>query len=366
LGEGHRLLALGIEAQPKLMARLMGRARRRIAHALGAWGHDVWLTSGGTEANALVLAAAAARHGNGLAPMRIVTSDMEHPSLGQGVQALVAQGRAQVQRLPTQPDGRVQLPAPAQLGLPSADLISVMLANNETGVLQPIAELAQLYGPSQAWVHTDAVQAVGRVPVHFTELGVHWLTLAGHKVGAGHSVGAAIVHQHVRWRPPAAFGPSQDALGAWQVASGQCLPGALALAAALEEATARAPSWPAIAAVRDDFEAKVRAQCAPVQILGGASARLPNTSCLRFVGCSAEALLVALDVQGLCVSQGSACSSGVSTASPTIVAMGLTVPEAKEVLRVSWPMDAPVPDLERSAARLLQALGPLCRALRAP
>jgi cysteine desulfurase len=84
------------------------------------------------------------------------------------------------------------------------------------------------------------------------------------------------------------------------------------------------------------------------------------------VGCSAEALLVALDVQGLCVSQGSACSSGVSTASPTIVAMGLTVPEAKEVLRVSWPMDAPVPDLERSAARLLQALGPLCRALRAP
>ena len=365
MGEGHRLLALGIEAQPKLLARLMAAARRRIAGALGASGHAVWLTSGGTEANALMLAAAIAQDRRRPDPLRIVTSQMEHPSLGRGVQALVAQGRAQAYYLPTQADGRVRVPAGPQDAVPPADLVSVMLANNETGVLQPVEPIARLYGPSGAWVHTDAVQAVGRVPVHFANLGVHGLTLAGHKVGAGHLVGALIVHRDLPWRPPPLFGPSQDALGAWQVAGGRSLPGALALAAALEEATARRASWAHIAAVRDHFEAELRARCAPVEILGAASPRLPNTSCLRVVGCSAETLLVALDVQGLCVSQGSACSSGVSTASPTIVAMGLSVPEAKEVLRVSWPMDAPQDALERSAARLLEALPPLCRALRA-
>ncbi len=264
--------------------------------------------------------------------------------------------------LPTGADGACRVPDEA--AIKPIDLVSVMLANNETGVVQPVERVMAAFAGTGALRHADGVQALGRWPIRFAHMPLDLLTVAGHKVGAGGTMGVLLVRRGCAFLPPAALAARQDALGAWETPGGAHLPSAMALAAAVTEAQKTACATAAQAAVRDDFERQLQALCAPVTILGGTAARLPNTSCVRFINCSAETMLVALDVQGIGVSLGSACSSGVSTPSVSVRAMGLTDAAAREVLRVSWPMHASACQWAHMSARLLAALTPLCRALR--
>lgn len=358
---GVRLLAQGAGCRPEVLARLLNRARRTIAQALGAHADEIWLTSGGTEANVLVLEAACSRARADGRQAHVLISALEHPSIHVHLDA----ADARTTRLPTSAEG-VCLPPAAPLGS-APDLISIMWANNETGVVQPIeAVMAACTQKNRAtWLHADGVQAVGRMPVHFASSGLTFLTLAGHKVGAGGSLGVAVVRRGTPFVPPPKFGARMDALGRLTLPAGENLPAAMALAAALTASQALLrDDGGARGRQRDVFEAELQRRCGPVEILGQSAPRLANTSCVRFMGCRAETLLVALDTQDIGVSLGSACSAGVSTPSATVRAMGLDEGAAREVLRFSWPMAETPAAWAASAARLLRALEPLCRACR--
>lgn len=362
---GTQLLAMGIMAQPSVHARLMRRARGTIARALGAQAHEIWLTSGGTEANALVLEAACARAAALGRPAHIVTSALEHPSISVPLAAASFEGaRWHTTCLPTSASGVCLPPARPFAALP--DLISIMWANNETGVVQPLAQIMAACAPDlrAAWLHADGVQATGRMPIDFAASGLTFLTVAGHKVGAGGSLGVLVVREGTAFAPPARFRARPDALGTLTLPAGDNLPAALALAEALTAAGEALDDGGARARARDAFEAELQQRCGPIAILGQGASRLPNTSCVRFIGCAAEALLVALDVHNIGVSLGSACSAGVSAPSASVRAMGLDDRAARQVLRISWPMAADAAAWQQAAARLLEVLPPLCRALR--
>lgn len=365
--QAHRLLHSGVRTQPRLWSRLLHGARARVARSLGAQAHEVVFTSGGTEANSLFLASVAARARGNTVPARLCLSMLEHPSIAQGAAQLQSVGALALTHLPTDRLGRCVVdPLLFAPGAAPFDAVSLLLANNETGVVQPIEKMAQARRSSRAWLHTDAVQAVGRMPVHFGQLDVDFLTLAGHKVGAGASAGALVVRETLGWSPPAQAGAMRDADGAWRLPSGEQLPAIFALSAALDEVCCAPKTWAQTEALRGAFEAQLQQHCAPVIVLGQGAPRLPNTSCVRFVGCRAESLLVALDVRGLCVSLGSACSSGVSTPSATVRAMGLSDTAAAEVLRVSLPLHGAKEAIEADLAALLAALKELCVLLRRP
>ena len=165
-----------------------------------------------------------------------------------------------------------------------------------------------------------------------------------------------MVRRGLSWRPPG-WAAAQEPLGADQI------PAWLAMACALEEATAPGPLAAAVRHCRDAFEQALVSTCAPIEIVGACVPRLPNTSCVRVVGCRAETLMVALDVAGICISQGSACSSGVSTPSQALVrAHPDGVRAAREVVRISWPMTATVQD----AHALVAAMAPIIARMRRP
>jgi cysteine desulfurase len=352
-GYGQRLIRQGILARPKALAFLMARARAQIAAHLGAFPDEILFTSGGTEANALVLAGACAQGPQ----VHLCVSALEHPSVGQLAAQYASRAQARVSVMPANGDGVCDVAHVPSV--PPPQLVSLTHASNETGVVQPVAALAQRFAHANTWVHTDAVQALGRIPVDFAALQVDFLTLAGHKIGAGGTQGALVIRRGVPFAPPLWTGVTQDADGVWQSPSACNLPGALALAAAMADLP-NAYAIEKTARVRDAMEAHLQATCGLSQVLGQSVPRLPNTCAIRFIGCRAETLMVALDVQGIAISQGAACSSGATTVSPGIAALGLTEVAAREVLRISLSMDAQTEHI----AELCRALPPLVAAIR--
>jgi cysteine desulfurase len=299
------------------------QARRTIAAAINAAADDVVLLSGGTEADALALAVAMAPGGPVGCP-HVVCSGIEHAGVYASLAAWAEAGRLTYTQVPAGRDGQVAVPALLRAITPETRLVSLSLACNETGVVQPVAELADHCRPRGIRVHSDAVQAIGRIVVDVQRLGVDLLSLSGHKVGAMGGTGALYVHPALSTQPLVA-GPAEANV-----------PGAASLAAALGHLP-DAPTRVAVAQQRDAFEhwAQTALSCS-VEVLGQQAPRLPNTSCMRFIGCAAEALMMALDVAGFAVSTGSACSSGAIDPSPLLLGMGLTASEAQEALRLSW------------------------------
>ena len=235
-------------------------------------------------------------------------------------------------------------------------LCSVMLANNETGCIYPIARIAEECRMVIACVHTDAVQAVGKIPVHFGELGVDAMTVAPHKFHGPLGIGALVLGHYVKLQPQLFGGFQQAALrpGTENVALAVGFHFALKLALAeLPERHGRMQT------LRDQLEASLLAELPETMIVGAEGPRLPNTSCLAFPGLDRQALVMALDLAGVACSTGSACASGSSEPSPTLVAMGLSEDVIRSAIRLSLGATTTAAEVVEAARRITNTVNHL-------
>ncbi|HEX5633955.1 MAG TPA: cysteine desulfurase family protein, partial [Gemmatimonadales bacterium] len=290
------------------------RARRQVAAALGAEPAQVFFTSGGTEADNLavrgaVLASTPAGHA--------AVSPVEHKAVLAAAHAGARFGGRET-LLPVDAEG-VVTPAALEATLATRPaVVSVMWANNETGVLQPIAALAERCRAARVTFHTDAVQAVGRVPVQFRDADL--LTVSGHKLGAPKGVGALLVRDRAALSPLVHGGAQQQALRPGT----ENLAGAVALGVALELAVReQAAEAVRLAALRDELERRLLAAVPGARVAGAGAARVPHVSGIMVPGADGAALLLHLDALGICASGGSACTTGSPEPSHVLAAMGV-------------------------------------------
>jgi len=335
-------------------------ARAQVAAALGCEPKEVCFTASGSEADALAVKGAfAAARRKDARRTRVVVSAVEHPSLLGAVKQLQAAG-AEVVEVRPGADGRVDAAAMLEAVDERTALCSLMWANNETGVLQPVAEVARECRRRGVRFHTDAVQAAGKVPVRLGEVDADLLSLSAHKLGGPTGAGALIVRRgvelealvpgHQEW---GRRGGSQDVLHA------EALALALELSArGLEASAAR------VGALRDRFEALARERLPGVRVNGGGAPRVPNTSNLLFEGADGEALLIALDLEGICVSSGAACASGSLSPSHVLLAMGLSSAQAHASLRFSMGAQATGAEVDRVVEALARHLPAAREAVR--
>ncbi|SEN02820.1 cysteine desulfurase [Stigmatella aurantiaca] len=321
--------------------RRLDGARARVAKVLGCEPKEVCFTGSGSEADALALKGAFVSRKEPLR-RRIVTSAIEHPAVLAALTQLEKQG-AEVVRLRPGADGRVPAGALLEALTPQTALCSLMWANNETGVVQPVREAALACRQRGIVFHTDAVQAAGKLPVSLREVDADLLALSAHKFGGPAGAGVLVVRKDVDLQ---ALVPGHQE-GSHRGGT-QNVPYAEALALALELSQARQEASSAqVGALRDFFEREVQARLPGVTINGGAAPRVPNTSNLFFHGADGEALLIALDLEGICASSGSACASGTLSPSHVLLAMGLTPAQAHGSLRFSLGPGTTQEDVQR-------------------
>jgi cysteine desulfurase len=230
---------------------------------------------------------------------------------------------------------------------------TLMLANNETGIIEPVRKIAQSWHAKRVSVHTDAVQAVGKIPVNFRDLGVDAMTLAPHKFHGPLGIGALALRHGVKLDPQLFGGFQQEALrpGTENVALAVGFHEALQLAVAeLPERAARMQS------LRDELERSILAEEPGAVIIGREAPRLPNTSCLSFPGLDRQALVMALDLAGVACSTGSACASGSSEPSPTLVAMGLPKAVVEGAIRLSLGAFTTAPEVVEATRRIINTV----------
>lgn len=335
------------------------RAREQVAALLGADPSEIVFTSGGSEADVLAVAGAAwqARDESGGKRRKVVTSSIEHDA----VRLLVSQLRRrgfEVVEAPCRPDGRVDLEAMADACDEATGIVSLMHSNNETGVLQPVAELCAALPARGFLVHTDAVQSVGKVKIDVKALGADLLALSGHKLNAPKGVGALWMRKGTRLSPVITGHQEKNRRGGTEnVAS------IVGFGVSCELAARELDSHAAkCLALRERIEAGAAA-CGGT--LNGSAARLPNTSHLGFDGLDGHQLVVALDLEGVCVSSGPACSSGASIPSHVLTAMGADPALASGSIRVSTGRGTTSADVDRFLAALPKAVARL-RAVGVP
>jgi cysteine desulfurase len=324
----------------------MDAARARVARALGCEPKEVVFTASGSESDALALKGAFLSRPDARR-RRIVTSAIEHPASLTALARLERQG-AEVVRVRPGSDGRVPLEALLEALTPETALCSLMWANNETGVVQPAREVARACRQRGIRFHTDAVQAAGKLPLSLREVDADLLALSAHKFGGPAGVGVLVVRRGVDVEPLVSGHQEGGRRGGTQnVPYAEAFALALELAQAEQEATAAR-----LGALRDTFEREVRARIPDVTVNGGGAERVPNTSNLHFHGADGEALLIALDLEGICASSGAACASGTLTPSHVLTAMGLEPGEAHGSLRFSMGPDT----TEAEVGRVIEAL----------
>lgn len=348
--------------------RTLEDAREGILQLLGAktGGMDadqLLFTSGGTEANNLAIfgLAFAPSAGTKLGPaappsnpLRLAVSPLEHPSITAALTELARRG-ALFGNCAVTVEGLVNVvPWQEPPGPTAANLVSIMLANNETGVLQPVAEISSAcHGQRAARIHTDAVQAIGKIPVHFRKLGVDALTLTPHKFHGPLGIGALVLKHGVKLEPQLFGGFQQAGLrpGTENVAL------AVAFHTALQLATTELPDRAArMQSLRDELEKTLHAELENLVIIGQQSPRLPNTSCLSFPGLDRQALVMALDLAGVACSTGSACASGSSEPSPTLVAMGLPTDVINGAIRLSLSAFTTAEEVAEASRRIINTI----------
>jgi len=306
-----------VHAYGRKARALVEAARRDVAACVGAAPEQVIFTSGATEANAIALR----RCGRA----RVLVSAVEHASVLNAVPV--------VDIIPVGADGVVDLD---RLGAMLADggddaVVSVMLANNETGVLQPLDAVAAIAREAGALVHCDAVQGPGRVPVDMAALGADLLSLSAHKMGGPKGCGALVARDIGLLVAETQGGGQERGLRGGT----ENLTGIAGFGAAARETAATLDHMADIGRLRDAMEARIRALAADAVIFGVDAPRLPNTSCIALPGVTSEAQVMALDLAGVAVSAGSACSSGKITPSHVLTAMGAPAALAGSAIRVS-------------------------------
>jgi cysteine desulfurase len=251
-------------------------------------------------------------------------------------------------KVPARADGTVDLAAleRALAEAPAPALVSVMLANNETGAIQPLADVVRLARKRGALVHTDAVQAAGRIAVAFADLGVDLMTLSAHKLGGPAGAGALLARDGVALRPLLVGGGQERGLRAGT----ENVAGIVGFGVAAELAAADLPQMGEVARLRDELERRVGAAVPEAVVHGAAAPRLPNTSCIGGTGVAAETQVMALDLAGVAVSAGAACTSGKLRPSHVLEAMGLGADAARTAIRVSLGRGTRAEDIDRFLA----------------
>ncbi len=305
---------------------------------------SVIFTSGGTEANNLAILGL-----SGTEPGRVLISSIEHPSVG-GPAAELARRGFDVRRIHALASGEIDLHHFRDLLTPATKLVSVMLANHETGVLQPLAEVAELCHSMNVPLHTDAVQAAGYQQLDIMELNVTALTITAHKFRGPLGIGVLVLRDTTTLLPQLFGGFHQAGLrpGTESVAL------AVSLARALELCHSRRSSHVShVTQLRDHFESLLLEELPATVINGRGARRLPQTSNVSFPGVNRQALFMALDLAGLACSTGSACASGSSEPSPVLLAMGLSPEIVEGALRFSFSPTIAASDAAEAARRIL-------------
>jgi cysteine desulfurase len=318
------------------------RAREQVAALVDANPPDVFFTSSGTEANMLALTPAIETQNEKQPRDTLLISAIEHSSVRAG-------GRfphKAIADLPVDGEGRVDLAAlkPALSGSSRA-LVSIMLANNETGVIQPVAEAASIVHATGGLLHVDAIQAVGRIPVDIGTLDADFLTLSAHKIGGPKGVGALVRRDdalHVV--EPLIRGGGQER---GMRAGTENVPGIAAFGAAAAAVHSFASEAGRMRALRDKLEVGLRAISPKAVIFGSGADRLPNTTLFAVEGLRAETAVIAFDLEGIAVSSGAACSSGKVQPSHVLAAMGVSPALLRGAVRVSLGWTTTETDVER-------------------
>lgn len=300
-------------------------AREQVAAAVGAHPSQVTFTSGGTEANNTAIKGIAATH----TPAQLVCSAIEHPAVSKPMQSLLGRGW-KMARTPVDQDGKVNLAALETLLQQKTALVSVMLANNETGVLQDIPAIAGLARRHGALLHTDAVQALGKVAVDFTASGANAMSLSGHKIHGPQGVGALILDKRVDLQPLLEGGGQEKGLRSGTENIAAIVGFGMACELVTRDLERHAEK---IRGLRDQFEQGLVELGATV--FGQGAERLPNTSFFALPNIEGETLVMALDRQGYAVASGSACSSDSIEPSHVLLAMGIAPEVARGAVRVS-------------------------------
>ncbi len=333
---GNVMAAVGnpssVHGHGRQAKKILEQARANVAALCGVQPDAVVFTSGGTEANNIVLRGAGRR--------RVLMSAVEHPS--------VRDACPDAEIVPVNHSGVIDLDA-LEAMLKAGDtptLVSVMAANNETGVIQPISQIASLAHQYGALVHCDAVQAAGKINVDVADMGVDFLVISSHKIGGAAGCGA-LINVHDLPLEPLVRGGGQER----KVRSGTenliGIAGFGAAAAIVRECGAM--EMARLCSMRDQLERDVASRVPVVRVVGADAERLPNTSCMVLPGIASETQVMALDLAGISVSAGSACSSGKVSVSPILDAMGYSEEEASAAIRISFGWANNETDVERFA-----------------
>ena len=312
---------------------LIEQSRDSLAEMVGANSTDIIFTSGGTESNNMALSASGRR--------RIIISAIEHPSIMVAAEKLYSE----VVLLPVNNNGLVTHDILLKaIGADGSDaLISVMLANNETGVIQPIKELAAIAHNTGAIFHCDAVQGPGRIPINMNALGVDMLSISGHKFGGPKGVGAIILSPKLHVKPLIIGGGQERG---WRGGT-ENVPGIVGMGLAARLAISDLKRSRELKNLRNYLENKIREICNEVVIYSSEVERLPNTSSITMPGVQSETQVMTFDLAGIAVSAGSACSSGKVEASHVLKAMGSDESISGCAIRVSLGWDTSPEDIER-------------------
>jgi cysteine desulfurase len=336
--------------------RLVEEAREDIADALGARPSEVIFTSGGTESDNLAVKGVYWSRRTSRR-RRVVATSVEHHAVLDAVQWLVEHEDAEVTWLEPDGLGRIRPEALRDVLDDDVALVTAMWANNEVGTINPVRELAALAAERSVPFHTDAVQAVGAVPVDFADSGASALTLTGHKIGGPYGVGVLLLGRDVA-TTPVLHGGGQER----EVRSGTLdVPSIVALAAAVRHAVDhRARTSAAVAALRDELVDAVRRVVPDVAVNGDPVHRLPGNAHLTFPGCEGDSLLMLLDAKGIECSTGSACTAGVAQPSHVLLAMGVDPVLARGSLRFSLGHTSTAADVRE----LAEVIGPVVERAR--
>lgn len=314
-----------VHAEGRKARALVEGARETIAAAIGACRDDIAFTGGGTEAVALALRGALRAAGNA----KLITSAIEHDA--------VTTIAGDVSAWPVKSNGVVDLDwlraeVAAAAGRGERPLVSLMLVNNETGVIQPVAEAAEIAHKAGGLIHCDAIQALGKIEVSIIDLEVDYLSLSAHKVGGPHGIGATYV------KPGAPFAAVQTGGGQefGRRAGTENVAGIAGFASAVTLATRGIEIYQSLGEHRDRMEEKLKAAAPSLQVHGSGAARVAGVSCFGVEGLPSETQIMGLDLAGFAVSAGSACSSGKVKPSRVLTAMGLGDTAARSAIRASF------------------------------